>query len=239
MHRSELIDSIRGTSMAAEFHIQHQERWPAALGGAALVVWGVSKMVTEQRRAAALLTSAGAGLIWSAAWPRSRGKHTGAIGRIVEVAVAINRSPEDLYAFWRDVRNLPDVIPELASVAVLAGGDDRRSHWIARGPARSRPEWDADIINDVPNRLIAWRTTEQSDVVSAGSVHFDSAPAARGTVVRIKLQYDPPGGRLGSAVAWAFGGSPAEVIREGLRRFKQLMETGEIATTDGQPRGAR
>jgi uncharacterized membrane protein len=87
--------------------------------------------------------------------------------------------------------------------------------------------------------LLAWRTTERSPVACAGSVHFQAGPRGRGTVVRIKLQYDPPAGKVGAALAWAFGASPAQVIREGLRRFKQLMETGEIPTTEGQPRGAR
>jgi uncharacterized membrane protein len=128
------------------------------------------------------------------------------------------------------------VMPQLASVEIVG---HRRSHWIANGPAGWRTEWYADIINEIPNQLLAWRTVEGSELVSAGSVHFEHGPVGRGTVVRVKLQYDPPGGRLGAAFAWAFGDDPSHVIREGLRRFKQLMETGEIPTTEGQPRGCR
>jgi uncharacterized membrane protein len=150
--------------------------------------------------------------------------------------VAINRTPAELYEFWRNLELLPAIMPELASVEAVG---HRRSHWVVNGPARSRTKWYADIINDIPDELIAWRTIEGSDVASAGSVHFERGLMGRGTVVRVKLQYDPPGGKLGSVFAWAFGDEPSRVIREGLRRFKQLMETGEIPTTDGQPRGQR
>jgi len=131
---------------------------------------------------------------------------------------------------------LPVVMPELRSVEVVG---HRRSHWIAKGPARYPVQWYADIINDIPNELIAWRTIDGSAVSSAGSVHFDPGPPGAGTTVRVRLQYDPPAGKLGAAIAWAFGDDPAKVIREALRRFKQLMETGEIPITDGQPREER
>jgi len=235
------IAGVKAREVFMEFGVRsgREERWASALGGAALLIWGVKKMTADRTPGAALLTTAGAGLICHAAWQRSngrRGRRQGAVGTIVEAVAAINRAPEELYGYWRNLGNLPRLMPELASVEVL---DARRSHWVAHGPARSRPEWHADIINDVPNELIAWRTTPTSDVVSAGSVRFEPAPIGRGTLVRIKLQYDPPGGRLGKAAAWAMGESPGQVIREGLRRFKQLMESGEIATTEGQPRGAQ
>jgi uncharacterized membrane protein len=121
----------------------------------------------------------------------------------------------------------------LVGVRVL---DARRSHWVARAPAGRTVEWDAEIINDEPDELIAWRTLEGSDVISAGSVHFK--PTSKGeTIVRVRMQYEPPAGKIGAAIAWMFGTEPSQSIREDLRRFKALMEAGEIPTTAGEPRG--
>jgi uncharacterized membrane protein len=219
-----------------ESAIEQQGRWATAIGGAALVVWGAKKLASERHPVGALMATTGAGLIWRSTRTDTRVRLAGARGTHVEESCAINRQAEELYEFWRNLEQLPRVMPELSSVRMV---DPRRSHWVARGPAGWRTEWYADIINDIPNELIAWRTSEGSSVVSAGSVHFEPGPVGRGTVVRVKLQYDPPGGKLGAAFAWAFGDEPSQVIREGLRRFKQLMETGEIPTIEGQPRGRR
>jgi uncharacterized membrane protein len=216
--------------------LEHPERLATAIGGAALVVWGANKLSKEHHPVGALLATTGAGLIWRSARQDTRARLAGSRGINVEESFSINRSPQELYVFWRDLEQLPRVMPELSSVRMI---DGRRSHWVAKGPAGFPTEWYADIINDIPNELIAWRTVEGSNVVSAGSVHFERQPVGRGTVVRVKLQYDPPAGRLGAAFAWAFRDEPSIVIREGLRRFKQLMETGEIPTTEGQPRGTR
>ena len=122
-------------------------------------------------------------------------------------------------------------------VSVSCSRDQRFSHWVAKAPAGRTVEWDAEIINDIPDELIAWRTLGGADVVSAGSVRFKPAAGGRGTEVRVKLQYDPPAGKVGATVAWLLGDEPSQVIREDLRRFKQLMETGEMptATGTGQP----
>jgi uncharacterized membrane protein len=112
-----------------------------------------------------------------------------------------------------------------------------RSHWVACGPLGHRVEWDAEIITDSVNELIGWRSLPGSEVDTAGSVHFRELPEGRGTEVRVSLKYDPPAGKLGAAVARLFGASPQSQVREDLRRFKQFMETGEIPTTAGQPRG--
>jgi len=215
--------------------MEHPERWATALGGAALVVWGAKKLSREHHPVGALLATTGASLIWRSTRD-TRARLGGSRGTGVEESVAINRGPDELYEFWRNLELIPMIMPQLASVEIVG---HRRSHWIAKGPAGWRTEWYADIINDIPNQLLAWRTVEGSELVSAGSVHFEAGPVGRGTVVRVKLQYDPPGGKLGAAFAWAFGEEPSDVIREGLRRFKQLMETGEIPTTEGQPRGGR
>lgn len=149
----------------------------------------------------------------------------------VELSVTINRSPEELYTFWRDFQNLPRFMRHLISVQISG---DKRSHWVAKAPAGRTVEWDAEIINDKPNELIAWRSLEGAEVDNAGSVRFEKATGGRGTFVRVTLQYDPPGGTLGSMVAKLFGEEPKGQIQEDLGRFKQLMETGEIATTVGQ-----
>ena len=115
--------------------------------------------------------------------------------------------------------------------------DDRRSHWVAKGPAGRTFEWDAEIINQIANELIAWRTLENASVASAGSVRFKSAGSGRGTEVHVRLQYAPPAGKAGAAIAWLFGKEPSQTIREDLRRFKQLLEAGEVPTVEGQPRG--
>jgi uncharacterized membrane protein len=211
-------------------------RWATALGGAALLVWGANKLSKERHALGAVLTATSAGFILRSTRSDTRARLGASRGTSVEQSFAINRPAQELYEFWQNLEQLPRVMPELSSVRMI---DHRRSHWVARGPAGWHTEWYADIINDIPNELIAWRTIEGSNLVSAGSIHFEEGPVGRGTAVRVKLQYDPPGGKLGAALAWAFGDSPSQVIREGLRRFKQLMETGEIPTTDGQSRGNR
>jgi len=216
--------------------IEHQGRWASALGGAALVVWGARKLSKERHPVGALLATTGAGLIWRSSRTDTRERLAGRRGTHVDESVSINRAPEDLYEWWRNFEHLPRVMPQLESVRNL---DARRSRWVASGPAGYRAEWQAEIINEIPNELIGWRTIEGSNVVSAGSVHFERGLPGRGTVVRVRMQYDPPGGKAGAMFAWAFGDEGSQVIREGLRRFKQLMETGEIPTVEGQPRGAR
>ena len=111
------------------------------------------------------------------------------------------------------------------------------SHWVARGPAGMKVEWDARIINEVENKVIGWRSLTGSRIATAGSVNFDETE--RGTIVRVHLQDNPPGGKLGAAVAYMLGEEPNLQIQEDLRRFKSLMEAGEIPTTEGQPRGHR
>lgn len=149
-------------------------------------------------------------------------------------AITINRPVEEVYEFWRNFENLPRFMNHLKSVTITAPG---RSHWVAKGPAGSQVEWDAEIIEEKPNELIAWRSLPGAEVENAGSVRFSRATGNRGTVVRVKLQYHPPGGALGSTVAKLFGEAPEKQIPVDLGRIKQLLETGEIARTEGQPAG--
>jgi uncharacterized membrane protein len=146
----------------------------------------------------------------------------------------INRSPEELYRFWRDFQNLPQFMFHLDSVQVI---DDKRSHWVAKAPAGRRVEWDAEIVEERPDQLIAWRSLPTSDVSHSGSVRFEPAPAGRGTIVRVDMRYKPPAGLPGAAAAKLFGKEPGQQVQEDLRRLKQLIEAGEIITTEGQSAG--
>ena len=152
----------------------------------------------------------------------------------VEQAMTIERTPWDLYSFWRNFENLSRFLHHVESVKVL---DEKKSHWTVRAPAGSTVEWDAEIINDEPNSLIAWRSLANANVDNAGSVRFVPGPEGRGTEVRVVIDYIPPGGVVGKWVATLFGKNPSHQIREDLRRFKRLMETGEIPTVEGQPQG--
>jgi uncharacterized membrane protein len=153
-------------------------------------------------------------------------------GTLVDERVTINRPIEELYRFWRNLENLPQFMRHLESVERVT---DTLSRWRAWGPGGAVVEWTAEIINEVPNQVIGWRSLEGSDVVSAGSVNFDAAPG-RGTHVRVRLQYSPPGGKVGAALARLIGRDAGTEIREDLRRFKQLVETGEAPSTGGQSR---
>lgn len=152
----------------------------------------------------------------------------------VEKSITINKSPNELYAFWRRFENLPRIMRHLESVTPI---DDGRSHWVALGPAGKKFEWDAEIYNEKSNELIAWRSLSGSDVVHAGSVRFEAGSPGRGTRVNVVMNYNVTGGRLTALFARLFGAEPGQMIEDDLRRFKQLMEAGEIATIEDQPSG--
>jgi uncharacterized membrane protein len=226
------------------------ERWASALGGAALTSYAI-KQLKERSVAGVMTAAAGTTLIYRGATGHcpvyaatgfrtanrendTREALAGPGGVNVEEVVLIDRPADELYEYWRNFERLPSFMTHLVSVQRL---DSCRSHWVATAPAGRTVEWDAEIINEIPGELIGWRTTGDPDVVSAGSVRFKPAPQGRGTEVRVRLQYDAPAGKLGSMIAWMFGEEPSQTIREDLRRFKRLMEAGEIPTTLGQPRG--
>ena len=146
----------------------------------------------------------------------------------VERSVTISRSRHELYEFWRDFTNLPQFMEHLESVRV---DSPTRSHWKAKAPAGSSVEWEAEIVNDVPDEIIAWKSVGDPDVANAGAVNFSDAPGDRGTIVKVTLDYEPPAGKIGALVARLFGEDPDRQVREDLRKFKQLMETGEITTS--------
>jgi len=153
----------------------------------------------------------------------------------VQRTVTVDRSPEEVYAYWRDFENLPRFMYHLQEVR--STGNDR-SHWIARAPAGQQVEWDAEIVDERPGELIVWRALPGSDIQHEGSVHFRPAPADRGTEVEVALQYDAPAGKAGALIATLFGEEPTQQIRDDLRRFKQVMETGEVVLSDGSLEGA-
>ena len=160
----------------------------------------------------------------------------GGRGLRVERTVTVVRSPAELYARWRDLARLPELMAHLESVTPL---DGKRSRWVARGPGDVRVTWEAELTADEPDRLIAWRSVPGSDVDNAGSVTFAEAPGARGTEVTVHLSYAPPAGRVGGAVAALLGRGGDRQVREDLRRFKQILETGEAATGARRPAEAR
>jgi uncharacterized membrane protein len=152
----------------------------------------------------------------------------------VHKTMTINKSAEKLYHFWHDFENLPHFTKHLQEVSVH---DSKRSHWVTTGPLDTRIEWDAEIIQDRENELITWTSVEGADFENSGFVEFKPLSYDRGTTVTVGIKYDLPTGAVGDAIATLFGESPEQQIGDDLRRFKMLMETGEIATTEGQSRG--
>ncbi|HEX8300418.1 MAG TPA: SRPBCC family protein [Sphingomonas sp.] len=162
-----------------------------------------------------------------AAAPETAGSLPGAQGdSVTSRAVTINRPANELYAYWRDFGNLVSFMDNVERIEVL---DGTRSHWVVKAPAGKTVEWDARITEETEGRLIAWTSEEGADVPNSGRIEFRDA-GARGTVVTATILYDPPAGVIGKVIAKMFQREPAIQARRDLRRFKQLMETGEIAT---------
>lgn len=155
-------------------------------------------------------------------------------GRRHEVATVVRRPREQLFAYWRALENLPILFEHLVNVVDKGGG---RSHWVARGPLGKIVEWDAEIHNEKPSELIAWRSLPGGDLDTAGSVRFDTNTDG-GTIVTLNMKYDPPAGTIGDSIASLLGNSLSKELQEGLRRFKQIAEAGEVPSVSGQPRGS-
>ncbi|WP_428938658.1 SRPBCC family protein [Fontivita pretiosa] len=231
-----------------QINVSNTERMWSMIGGSAVALFGLAR----GRLSGLALAGLGGMLLYrgftgycplNAAIGRNSAESQGPAepeqyfthGIHVEHCVTVNRPAEELFQFWRNFENLPRFMQHLESVKCL---DASRSQWVARAPAGFTVQWDAQIINEEPNTLIAWRSLGATDVDNAGSVRFVSAPGDRGTEVHVVLDYIPPAGKFGSLIASLFGKAPEQQIRQDLRRFKQLMEAGEIPTTQGQPRGA-
>lgn len=223
-------------------NIGNTERLIFGLGGGALAIYGLTRRST----AGAILTAVGAGVLHrgltgyceiynSLGIDHAKdGQDRVARDIHIEKSVTVNRSPEELYRFWRNFENLTRFMTNLESVVVI---DEQHSHWKVKAPAGMTVEWDAEIYNEKENELISWRALEGADVVNAGTVRFEPAPNGRGTYVRVTLNYNAPGGRISALMAKLFGKEPGQMIEEDLRRFKQVVEAGEIATVEGQAAG--
>lgn len=237
----------KGTIRQPSQNVNDYERYASVIGGGALALYGLSR-ASLGGIALALL---GGSLVYRGATGHCNvyealGVNTATsdkTGKVsvpkdrairVEKSVTVNRSPEELYQYWRKLENLPHFMDHLESVKTTS---EKRSHWVAKAPAGTTVEWDAEIINDKPNEMIAWRSVEGSDVDNSGSVRFERGPQGRGTEVRVQIQYSPPGGIIGATIAKLFGEEPSQQVEDDLRRFKNVMEAGEIPTTEGQPSG--
>lgn len=185
----------------------------AAVAGVAVADLVCSKRLTDARRST---------------------EENGALSVHFKKTITINRPAEELYRFWRELQNLPVILPHLRSVQSKAE-DQSKSLWVAEAPMGGTVEWDAELTEDRAGEVIAWQSLPGSDVDTRGSVRFQKAPGRRGTIVTVEMEYRPPAGAFGSKIAKLFGDAPEQELTNGLRHFKQLMETGEIITTEGQP----
>jgi len=225
-------------------NVADTERIVSVVAGAGLLAFAA----TRRRGTAMAVAAAGAGLIargvtgrsalYRAAHIDTRDNDTRRMladdgGIHVQHAVLINRPLRDVFAYWRDLRNLPRFMSHLLEVTPLNG---THSHWVAKGPAGKRVEWDAEIINEVEDKVIGWRSLPGSDLTSAGSVNFRER-RGWGTEVSVHLQYEPVGGRPVAWLAWLLGSDPGATIKEDLRHLKATLEAGELPTVEPQPHG--
>jgi uncharacterized membrane protein len=169
-------------------------------------------------------------------WARGVARLVGMRELTLHAAITVKQPPDEVYRFWRDLENLPRFMIHLESVREIGDG---RYRWRARSPLRGTVEWEAEITEDRPGELIAWRSTKGIIAGTSGSVRFTEAPGGRGTEVRVNLRYVQAGGTAGAAVARLLGEHPEQQVRDDLRRFKQVMETGEVVRSEGSPEGTR
>lgn len=207
------------------------------IAGGALLLAGALRARSTMGRV--LLAVAGSGLLYTGAAGRAPalarlGMGTSAAGaqpgrgaQHVVRTILVDRPADELYQFWRDLENLPRIMSHLESVRTI---DSQRSYWRSRGPLGRTVEWEAEITHDVPNRELAWRSLPGAEVQNSGVVRFTPSPLGSGTQLQVEMQYTPPGGRLGSVVAWLTGEEPRRQLDDDLQRFKQMMEGRQIPT---------
>jgi uncharacterized membrane protein len=237
----EFPGDVREARVRQGRNMSNAERWASAAAGAGLAVYGVSRRSTGGWLTAGLgawLVQRGVsghchtydalGINTAGTGSDTRQALSGDRGVNVAQSVVINRSTEELYRFWRNLENLPRFMRHLESVERVT---DTLSRWQAKGPGGLDVEWNAEIINEVPNKVIGWQSLDGSDVVSAGSVNFEDIGTG-GTRLRVRLQYSVPGGKVGAAVAWLMGRDPATEIRQDLDQLKALAESGRLTATD-------
>jgi uncharacterized membrane protein len=218
--------------MTQRRNVGSRERWISALGGGTLALWGLRRVSFLGLAA----TAAGAALAWRGAtgWCRlyerlgiDRAGREGTVGNLgvrIERGVVVAVSADRLYRFWRTLENLPRIMSHLDGVEVL---DATRSRWRVKGPAAIPIVWDAEIVNDQPPHLLAWRTLPGAPVSHAGSVRF--TPSGATTRIDVSLQYDPPGGALAHAAAALMDADAGARIERDLGEFKRALESGRLA----------
>lgn len=222
-------------------NVGQAERWLSVMGGSLLALYGM----TRPSRGSKALSLLGSYLLVSrgatghcpmyGALGVSTAGAAVAEGVTMERSITVNRPREEVYRFWRNFENLPRFMGHLESVQ----STDGRSHWVVREPGGIRVEWDAEIIEERENELIRWASLENADIQHRGNVTFKDAPGGRGTEVTVTMNYSPPGGVAGAVAAKALKAIPEHQLEEELRNFKQVIETGEIPTTEGQPSGRK
>ena len=190
----------------------------------------------ERRRRTMVATGAVLGITAADVYSARRARRARSTAPLhLTATLTVNRTPREAYAFWRDFTNLPRFMAHLEDVTV----NGMRSTWTAKAPAGRTVTWDAEITQDSPNRLIAWRSVGEATVPNSGTVTFTPAPGGRGTEVRVELDYTVPAGRLGALVAKLFGEEPEQQVRDDLRRAKQVLETGDVVRSEGSPDGTK
>lgn len=228
------------TVNCVEKNVGEPERWLSVIAGSAIAAYGLKMRSIP----GFVLAGVGGALVWRGATGvcpvyESMGISSAGDDRQVSVpygkgvqieeSVTIDASPERVWGFWRNFENLPLFMESIESVKKL---DEKRTHWVVNGPAETKLEWDAEIINEIPQELIAWRSLDCAEVNNAGSVHFKPASdGGRGTELRVVMRYDPPGGVIGATIARLLGDDPAIQLEEDLLRLKMLLETGRVGAT--------
>jgi len=233
------LQSPHSTELSEGPHPSTEARLAALVGGAALITIAAR----DRSWRGVGLALAGAPLVWRGAtgnWPvqRTATEHAteaeAAVPAPITASITIGRPRQELWDFWRRLENLPQFMRNLDSVTKL---DERRSHWVGKSPV-GRVEWDAEIVSEREGHSLAWTSLPGSRIHNAGSVSFEDDRGGRGTIVRVEMEASPGTG-LGRAVGRVLSGVTERQVHEDLRRFKNLMEAGEIPTTDGQSAGRR
>ena len=237
-------DEAHSTSLPV--NVGNVERWASTIGGSLLIAQGLRSRSIP----GAALALLGGGLLFrgvtghcgayqafkidTSAEPKDGSDGHIHKGRLIKHTTIVERPAQELYEFWREVENSPKFMTNIEKVIRTGEG---KSHWVSKGPFGKTFEWDSELINDQPGRLIAWHSLPGADVANAGAVRFEPATGGRGTKVTLEVNYESPAGALGVAIAKLIGQDPDAMTKENLRHFKQLMETGELATIEGQSSG--
>ena len=207
------------------------DSWASLIGGGVLTAVGLQRAISRKSPFGIAMAAGGGALLYNGLRCRTRSN-----GVHIQTAFTINKSPGEVYREWRQLEKLPRFMKHLETVRQL---DHRRSEWTARGPLGSTFVWQAEIVDEAEGRYIVWRSLPGSPIETSGSVEFREAPGGRGTELIVAMHYSAIGKHIGDTLADLIGAVPERVLREQVRGFKQLMEAGEIPTTQGQPSGSR